>query len=308
MNDDSFDEDVPLGLSSTPMADAADQAWISGLLASLRQTPAEIPSDIATRLDQALAAEQREPGRPGTSEVSKPVPARNRNTRWLAVAAASLVFIGGASIFRQATSTDGSQPGSSVAAGNTATESTSALSPESSLALANPDPQQTASNGQIIVATDQVLTRTTVASGVSALLATSAQKEPAPAENVPATSAVNSAGTGAGAGGAAGSSAGGMDVSSTENSTSAAPVSGPAPTESFAGNPAWNDCLVAIAGANAGPVDSVITGIVFEGRNADILIRPVPGDEHHLDLWVVAAGCTSVKSVVLDHQVIPATG
>jgi len=308
MNDDSFDEDVPLGLSSTPMADAADQAWISGLLASLRQTPAEIPSDIATRLDQALAAEQREPGRPATSEVSKPVLTRNRNTRWLAVAAAALVFIGGASIFRQATSTDGSQPGSSVAAGNTATESTSALSPESSLALANPDPQQTASNGQIIVATDQVLTRTTVASGVSALLATSAQKEPAPADYVPATSAVNSAGTGAGAGGAAGSSAGGMDVSSTENSTSAAPVSGPAPTQSFAGSPAWNDCLVAIAGANAGPVDSVITGIVFEGRNADILIRPVPGDEHHLDLWVVAAGCTSVKSVVLDHQVIPATG
>jgi hypothetical protein len=65
---------------------------------------------------------------------------------------------------------------------------------------------------------------------------------------------------------------------------------------------------MAIAGATAGPVDSVITGIVFEGRNADILIRRVPGNEHNLDLWVVAAGCTSVKSVVLDHQVIPATG
>ena len=314
MNDESIDEDLPMGLTSAPLADAVDQAWISGLLGSLRETPAAIPPEIAARLDQVLAAEQRVAGSSSTSEDVLVEPARSRNTRWLAIAAAALVFVGGASIYRQATSTGGSEANTSIAAGDTAKETAGAAAPENSLTLQSAVPQQPATDTKIIVAADQTVTKTSVATTVSTLLAASAHKEGAPADNVASISAVDgpAASTGGGAGGSAGgstgSSSGAMGVASTAGTTSTALIPAPKPTRSPAPGPPWNDCLAAITGARSNPVQSVITGVVFEGRSADILVRPVMGDPQHLDLWVVEVGCTSIQSVVLDHQVITAIG
>ena len=282
MNDqygDSLNEDPPLGSTSAPLVDTAEQVWIAELLGSLRLTQTPLPADLAARLDNAVAHEQAA-RLVTTQEILEQRPTRGWNTRWLTVAAAALVVIGGASIYRQAMSNTGSAANTSLATGETVAQ-----------------PNQPATDLRTIPAADRVITRANVGTTVNALLLSAK----------PSTSEVEGSTTGQ-AGAAAGGSAGMTPADATATAApfdSANPLTVPGSSPSGSAIMPSTDCLALIGGVPGSTPDTVITGVVFEGQRANIYLAPIQGDSKHIEVWVIAAACSTAQSGVLDHLIIP---
>ena len=282
MNDqygDSLNEDPPLGSTSAPLVDTAEQVWIAELLGSLRLTQTPLPADVAARLDNAVAHEQAA-RLVTTQEHLEQRPTRGWNTRWLTVAAAALVVIGGASIYRQAMSNTGSAANTSLATGETVAQ-----------------PNQPATDLRTIPAADRVITRANVGTTVNALLLSAK----------PSTSEVEGSTTGQ-AGAAAGGSAGMTPADATATAApfdSANPLTVPGSSPSGSAIMPSTDCLALIGGVPGSTPDTVITGVVFEGQRANIYLAPIQGDSKHIEVWVIAAACSTAQSGVLDHLIIP---
>ena len=282
MNDqygDSLNEDPPLGSTSAPLVDTAEQVWIAELLGSLRLTQTPLPADVAARLDNAVAHEQAA-RLVTTQEILEQRPTRGWNTRWLTVAAAALVVIGGASIYRQAMSNTGSAANTSLATGETVAQ-----------------PNQPATDLRTIPAADRVITRANVGTTVNALLLSAK----------PSTSEVEGSTTGQ-AGAAAGGSAGMTPADATATAApfdSANPLTVPGSSPSGSAIMPSTDCLALIGGVPGSTPDTVITGVVFEGQRANIYLAPIQGDSKHIEVWVIAAACSTAQSGVLDHLIIP---
>jgi hypothetical protein len=62
--------------------------------------------------------------------------------------------------------------------------------------------------------------------------------------------------------------------------------------------------LAAIAGVSGAGPSAVITGITYQGQQADVLVRNT--DATHVEVWVIAIGCSAAKTDLLDHEVITA--
>ena len=282
MNDqygDSLNEDPPLGSTSAPLVDTAEQVWIAELLGSLRLTQTPLPADVAARLDNAVAHEQAA-RLVTTQEILEQRPTRGWNTRWLTVAAAALVVIGGASIYRQAMSNTGSAANTSLATGETVAQ-----------------PNQPATDLRTIPAADRVITRANVGTTVNALLLSAK----------PSTSEVEGSTTGQ-AGAAAGGSAGMTPADATATAApfdSANPLTVPGSSPSGSAIMPSTDCLALIGGVPGSTPDTVITGVVFEGQRANIYLAPIQGDSKHIEVWVIASACSTAQSGVLDHLIIP---
>lgn len=280
MTDDlsaSSDEDLPLGSTSEPLASPADQAWISGLLGGLKSGDASIPADVSARLDRALTDEELLRSTAGqTVATSAPGVGRGTSTmRWLAVAAAAVAVVGAGTLFAQSMST---------APGGTTNVANGPINAENSQSAAQ---GQAPTDTKVLAQADRSISKATVGTEVTALLAA------AQPDNLGA------AGTSAGgsAGGSAGSSVPPLLPSGSAVSSSAGVLDAASP---------WSDCLIAVTGSASTPAKAVITGIVYEGQSADIIVRAVSGDTAHLDVWVVAAGCSRSQARVLHHEVISA--
>jgi hypothetical protein len=124
MTDSELPEPPQFGLESAD-ASPADHDWVSELLGSLREQDPAIPTEVAARLDQALAGLAVQSG-PGASTT-----APGRINRWIAIAATAAMLLGGTALYRQVTSSD-SNSGSAVAANGY----TAPLSPLASDSLA----------------------------------------------------------------------------------------------------------------------------------------------------------------------------
>ena len=314
MNDqagDSLNEDPPLGSTSAPFVDTADQVWIAELLGSLRSTQTQLPADVAARLDNAVAAEQAA-RLAAPEQILEKRPTRGWNTRWLTVAAAALVVIGGASIYRQTMSSTGSAANTSLATGETVAQpnqpqstndqaataaSVGAATSTSSLAPQSAQTKQPATDLRTIAATDRVINRANVGTTVNALLLNAE----------PSTSTVEGSTTGQ-AGAAAGGSTG---MTPADATAAAAPVDSANPLTVPASRPSGSaitpstDCLALIGAVPGSTPDTVITGVVFEGQTANIYLAPIQGDSKHIEVWVIAAACSTAQSGVLDHLIIP---
>ena len=313
MNDqygDSLNEDPPLGSTSAPLVDTAEQVWIAELLGSLRLTQTPLPADVAARLDNAVAHEQAA-RLVTTLEILEQRPTRGWNTRWLTVAAAALVVIGGASIYRQAMSNTGSAANTSLATGETVAQpnqppsandqaATAASVGAATSASSLPQSAQTkqpATDLRTIPAADRVITRANVGTTVNALLLSAK----------PSTSEVEGSTTGQ-AGAAAGGSAGMTPADATATAApfdSANPLTVPGSSPSGSAIMPSTDCLALIGGVPGSTPDTVITGVVFEGQRANIYLAPIQGDSKHIEVWVIAAACSTAQSGVLDHLIIP---
>jgi len=314
MNDqagDSLNENPPLGSTSAPLVDTADQVWIAELLGSLRSTQTPLPADVAARLDDAVSAEQAA-RLAAPQELLERRQTRGWNSRWLTVAAAALVVIGGASIYRQALSSTGSAANTSLATGETVAQPNQPQSTNDQAAMAAsvgtatstsshaPESAQTkqpATDLRTIAAADRVITRTNVGTTVNALLLSAE----------PSTAAVEGSATGQ-AGAAAGGSAGMTSADATATAApidSANPLTVPASPSSGSTITPSTDCLALIGGVPGSTPDTVITGVVFEGQAANIYLAPIQGDSKHIEVWVIAAACSTAQSGVLDHLIIP---
>jgi hypothetical protein len=240
------------------IASAEDQAWIAGLLGTLRASDTPIPAEVANRLDQALEAESMALSANAPREGSQRKP--GRGSRWLAVAAAAAVLLGGTAVYRQANTTN--QTGSTVASDSFTAQTTQAtpLAPVPTAAL------QTTSTA------DASATRVIDGSGV--------------------TASKDSVGTSITA------------VLSSINAAEAMNQPVPVATPSLAQPRAWSDCLSAVAGLPKADLSDVVTGISYQGRPADVLVRRV--DSTHIEVWVIALGCTTSKTDLLDHEVLAA--
>jgi hypothetical protein len=261
--------------SSDSTASLEDQAWISGLLGTLRATDEPIPNAVAERLDKALQLESAAASTDITPIAVNHRPARG--TRWLAIAAAAAVLIGGTAVYRQATTTE--QTGSSVASSETQASESAPITPTVSTALGTADAAAT----RVIDGSAVTTSKDTVGSSITAVL-----------------TAINANGGGTAAGGSAGGSA---NVGSVTTSI-VQPV--PTPTSSVEGlkTQPWSDCLAAIAGVSGAGPSAVITGITYQGQQADVLVRNT--DATHVEVWVIAIGCSAAKTDLLDHEVIAA--
>ncbi len=154
-------ENSALGSTSEPVASIEDQAWISGLLGRLAATDQQIPATIAASIDQALADEQRHrsTGLEGSATESASTSDTRWNPRWLAIAAAAVVLIGGAWLYQQPTTSNGPSTGtadSSYVAASAPENATSA---------------QLASETRVVNAPNAMVRQATVAAQVTTILA-----------------------------------------------------------------------------------------------------------------------------------------
>jgi hypothetical protein len=293
-------ETPALASTSEPLASVEDQAWISGLLAALATADQQIPATIAANLEQALDSEQRR--RTAVREAPEPESASASGTRWnprwLAIAAAAVVVIGGVSLYQQTSASNGPSTGSADSS------YVAASAPESATSA------QLASETRVVNAPNAMVRQATVAAQVTTILASSQPinttlNSPAPSmTKAEASTSVGAASSGSGDVSAGGSTGGGTaDGSTTTNSQSA-------------DRGAWADCLATITGTAGNPPTAVITGISYfvassdplAAQPADLLVRPVIGDITHLDVWIVEPGCSASRTQLLDHRVIPAAG
>jgi hypothetical protein len=193
----------------------------------------------------------------------------------LAVAAAAAVLIGGTAIYRQASTPQ--QSGAAVASDNFSAQASEAapIVPGSAIS----DSTATA-NTRVIDGSAVAASKDTIATAIGAALANLNQSA--------SGAAAQGTGTAQGTGAA-------VVPAPISQSSEAAIVS------STAGSP-WADCLVKVDGGSAGGLTAVVTGITYQGRTADVLVRTV--DANHLDIWVIAIGCTGAKTDLLDHEVV----
>ena len=261
--------------SSDASASLEDQAWISGLLGTLSAKDAPIPDAVAERLDKALRLESvavsNEVSTPGSNQ--RPT----RGSRWLAIAAAAAVLIGGTAVYRQAITTN--QTGSSVASDSFTTQASESapMTPAVSSALGTADAEAT----RVIDGSAVTASKDTVGPSITAVL-----------------TAINAIGSGTTEGGTAGGSANVGNTASSVNQPASAPTGS---VEGLKTQP-WSDCLAAIAGGSGAGPSAVITGITYQARPADVLVRNT--DATHVEVWVIAVGCSAAKTDLLDHEVI----
>ena len=265
MTDSELPEPPQFGLESAD-ASPADHDWVSELLGSLREQDPAIPTEVAARLDQALAGLAVQSG-PGASTTSP-----GRINRWIAIAATAAMLLGGTALYRQVTSSD-SNSGSAVAA-NGYTAPLSPLASDSLAAGTASTPVTTSARPDavdIINGSAVALSKGSVVGPVSSALK-AAVPPPVPTKTavplpVPTTAMADSS-----------------TSSTTELST--------------ARN--WSDCLVALGVTPAEPT-AVITGVTFEGQTADVLVRT--STSSGVDIWVVASGCSRTSTRLLDHEI-----
>lgn len=279
--DDRFGPETP-----GPEATAEQEAYVAGLLGSLRADDPEIPDHVAARIDGVLAELRRtEPVLPGaasalgdaddtsttgsaasstTEATVLPLPSQRRESgtsrtfRWVAGAAAAVVVLaGGAAVIRTALPGGGSS-GSST----TASDATSGGGPVP------------------IRSTGTSYSRSELSSQASSLVANAAKGGDQAPEVAPE-----------------------VDPST-------------APTTSGATDPQARQllstgtlaaCLEQLTGG-PGAMPVAIDQGTYEGQPADIVVLPSPDDAARLEVWVIGPGCTRENVQMYEFRTIPAPG
>lgn len=270
-----------------PEATAEQEAYVAGLLGSLRADDPEIPDHVAARIDGVLAELRRtEPVLPGaasalgdaddasttasaaasstTEATVLPLPSQRRESgtsrtfRWVAGAAAAVVVLaGGAAVIRTALPGGGSS-GSST----TASDATSGGGPVP------------------IRSTGTSYSRSELSSQASSLVANAAKGGDQAPEVAPE-----------------------VDPST-------------APTTSGATDPQARQllstgtlaaCLEQLTGG-PGAMPVAIDQGTYEGQPADIVVLPSPDDAARLEVWVIGPGCTRENVQMYEFRTIPAPG
>jgi hypothetical protein len=278
--DDRTGPDTP-GPEATP----EQEAYVAGLLASLRADDPEIPDHVAARIDGVLAELRRtEPvaaggagalvdsddaaagtaaAAVGTDATVLPLPTARRESgttrtfRWVAGAAAAIVVVaGGAAVIRGTTGSSSSTSGAALSAGD-------------------------ASNGgrtpAPIRSSGTSYSKAELASQATALVAstTTGQEQP---EVAPAT----------------------PDPAQSDQAEQ--------PTARMLLSPATLPaCLEQLTGA-PGAVPLAIDQGTYEGKPADVVVLPSPDDAARLEVWVIGPGCTRENVEMYEFRTIPAPG